>query len=68
MNLRFLVLIRGMREGGESKIFLCYPRDLGTSRQSFRDQGGVFSARGLFLSDETNGGWFFLEVYLDSGQ
>ena len=51
MNLRFLVLIRGMREGGESKIFLCYPRGLGTSHQSFRERGGVFSARGLFISD-----------------
>ena len=26
MNLSFLVLIRGMKEGDESKIFLCYPR------------------------------------------
>ena len=59
MSLRFLVLIREMREGGESKIFLSYSRDLGTSLQSFRDQGAVFSARGLFISDETNGGWFF---------
>ena len=51
MNLRFLVLIRGMREGGESKIFLCYPRDLRTSHQSFCERGGVFSACGLFISD-----------------
>ena len=51
MNLRFLVLIRGMREGGESKIFLCCPRDSGASYQSFREQGGVFSERGLFISD-----------------
>ena len=51
MNLRFLVLIRGMREGGELKIFLCYPRGLETSRQSFRERGGVFSARGLFIFD-----------------
>ena len=58
MNLRFLVLVRRMREGG----CLCYPRDLGTSRQSFWDRGGVFNARGLFISDETNGGWFLLEV------
>ena len=35
MNLRFLVLIKEMREGGESKIFLCYPRGSGTSHQSF---------------------------------
>ena len=32
-NLRFLVLIRRMKEGGESKIFLCYPRDSGISHQ-----------------------------------
>ena len=51
MNLRFLVLIEEMREGGESKIFLCYPRGSGTSHQSFRERGGVFSARGLFKSD-----------------
>ena len=51
MNLRFLVLIRRIREGGDSKIFSCYPRVSGTSHQSFRKQGGVFSARGLFISD-----------------
>ena len=45
------MLIRGMREGGESKIFLCYPRDLVTSDQSFSERGGVFSAYGLFISD-----------------
>ena len=61
MNLRFLVLIRGMREGGESKIFLCYPRGLGTSHQSFRERTGVFTARGLFISD-------LLEMSLDSLQ
>ena len=61
MNLRFLVLIRGMREGGESKIFLCYPRGLGTSHQSFRERAGVFTGRGLFISD-------LLEVFLDSLQ
>ena len=27
MNLRFLVLIRGMREEGDLKIFSCYPKD-----------------------------------------
>ena len=51
MNLKFLVLLRGMREGGELKIFLCYLRGLGDSHQSFRERGGVFSARGLFISD-----------------
>ena len=51
MNLRFLVLIREIGERGETKIFLCYPRVSGTSCQSFREQGGVFSARGLFISD-----------------
>ena len=50
MSLRFLLLIRGMREEGESKIFLGYPRGLGTSHQSFHHRGDVFSARGLFLS------------------
>ena len=38
MNLRLLVLIRGMREGVESKIFLCYPRGSGTSHQSFASE------------------------------
>ena len=51
MNLSFLMLIRGMREGSESKIFLFYPRGLRTSHQSFREQGDVFSARVLFISD-----------------
>ena len=51
MNVRFLVLIRGIRKGGESKIFLCYPKDSGTSHQPFRERVGVFSARGLFISD-----------------
>ena len=50
MSLRFLVLIRGMREGGELKIFSCYPRDSGISHQSFCEQGGVLSARELFIS------------------
>ena len=62
MNLRFLVLLRGMKEVGESKIFLCYPRDLETSHQSFLERVGVFGARGVFVSDEANGGWFLLEV------
>ena len=51
MNLSFLVLIKGMREGGESKVFLSYPKLSGTSYQSFRERDGVFSARGLFISD-----------------
>ena len=51
MNLSFLVLIRGMTEGGESKIFLCYLRCSETSHQSICKRGGVFSARGLFISD-----------------
>ena len=51
MNLRFLVLIRGMSEGGELKIFLRYPRGSGTSHQSFRERGGLLSARGSFISD-----------------
>ena len=51
MNLRFLVLIRGIREGGETKMFLCYPGGLRNFHQSFRERGGVFSPHGLFLSD-----------------
>ena len=47
MDLKFLVLIRGMREEGDPKVFLCYPRDSGTSYQSFRERGGVFSKRRL---------------------
>ena len=47
MNLRFLVLIRGMREGGESKIFLCYPRGSRNSHQFFRKQAGVLSSHGF---------------------
>ena len=37
------------------RFFLCYPRGSGTSHQSFRERGGVFSVRGLFISDLTNG-------------
>ena len=40
-NARFLVLIRGIREGGELKIFFCYPMDSGTSHQSFFIQGVI---------------------------
>ena len=45
------MLIRGIKEGGELKIFLSYPRGSGTSHQSFRERGGVFGARGMFVSD-----------------
>ena len=34
MNLRFLVVIRGIREEDKLKIFLCYPSGSGTSQQS----------------------------------
>ena len=51
MNLGFVVLIRGLREGGESKISLCYPSGLGTSYHSFREQGGMFITCGVFASD-----------------
>ena len=34
MNLRLLVLIKGMRDGGELKILLCYPRGSAISHQS----------------------------------
>ena len=49
MNLKFLLLFKRMREEGESKIFFCYPRDLGTSNQSFRERGGVFSKHRLLI-------------------
>ena len=62
MNLRFLVLIRGMREGGESKIFLCCPRGSRNSHQFFRKQAGVLSSHGLFVSELANGGWCLLEA------
>ena len=39
MNLRFLALIRGMREGGELKIFFCFPKGSVTSPQSFDKEG-----------------------------
>ena len=38
MNLRFLVLFSGMKEGGEWTIFLCYPRGSGTFYQSFASE------------------------------
>ena len=38
MNLRFLVLIRGMRNEGELKIFLCYSRGSGISHQYFASE------------------------------
>ena len=38
MNQRFLVLIRRMRDEGELKIFLCYPRGSGISHQSFASE------------------------------
>ena len=37
----FLVLTKGMRKVGESKIFLCYCRGSGASPQSFCERGGV---------------------------
>ena len=45
------MLIRGMREGGESKIILRYTRGSGTSHQFFRERGGIFSLRGVFVSN-----------------
>ena len=49
MNLRFLVLLRGMRERGVSKIFVCYPRGSGTSHQSFRERGYLVRVDCLYL-------------------
>ena len=37
----FLLLIKGMRKGGESKIFLSYRRVSGASPQFFLERGGV---------------------------
>ena len=39
-----------MREGGESKISLCYPKGAGASPQSLRERVG-FSACGAFVDD-----------------
>ena len=47
-------MVSGVNKGneeGESKIFLCYPRDSRTSHQSFCERGDIFSACGLFISD-----------------
>ena len=35
------MLMKGMRERGESMIFLCYPRGSGAPPHSFREPGGV---------------------------
>ena len=51
VNLSSLVLIKGMREVGESKIFLCYPRSPGTFHQYFHQLGGVFRGRVALVSD-----------------
>ena len=51
VDLRFLVLIKEMREEDESNIFLCYPRGSGTTHQYFCKLGGVISVRGVFVSD-----------------
>ena len=37
----FLKVNQGMKEGGESKIFLCHPRALGASSQNFYEWGYV---------------------------
>lgn len=52
MNLSFLVLIKGMREEGESKIPLCYSRGSGASRQPsfpFTSEVVLSSACGVFV-------------------
>ena len=47
MNLRlyflFLMLLKGIREGAESKIPYNDPRGLGASPKSFSERVGVFS-------------------------
>ena len=45
------MLIKGMKEEGKFKIFLCYPKGLGTSHKSFCKQGGIISACEVFVSD-----------------
>ena len=36
-----LVLIKGIRKRGESKISFCYPRSVSASPQTYRERGGV---------------------------
>ena len=43
------MLIKGMREGGESKTSLCYSRGLGASPKSFRERDSVLSACRVFV-------------------
>ena len=45
------MLIKGIREGGESKISLCFPRGSGAFSQSFRERGGIFSECGVIVDD-----------------
>ena len=45
------MLIKEMGKGGESKIFLRYPRGEGASPQSFRERGG-FSVCGVVFVDD----------------
>ena len=49
MNLRFLVLTRGMRYRGELKILLCYPRGSGISHQSFASEVAQVRVDCLYL-------------------
>ena len=42
---------QGNKGGGESKIFLCYPKGSGTSHQSFPKSGAAFSVWEVFASD-----------------
>ena len=58
--------VSGVNQGNEGgrwlEDFLVLPQRLWTSRQLFRERRGIFRARGVFVSDYANGGWFLLEL------
>ena len=54
------MLIKRMRERGESKISLYYPRGFGASPQLFRERHGVFSVYWVFKDNEANSSFFFV--------
>ena len=56
MNLRFYLFVSGVNQGnrgkgGEFKISLCYPRDLGAFPQFIASEVAEFSACGVFVDD-----------------
>ena len=52
------MLIKGIRKGGESKIFLCYRRVRELPLSLFASEGAEYSACGVPVDDEANGGGF----------